>query len=184
MFLTFKCMLRSKTFFTLHKIQYALRKTMHISQGIIKDERKSKYNQLNLFRAKFEIHAGIWIKSNKIRQAAGKARKSFRRTFVILTSSFFFFLKVAFWLRKYPHTGVEINHACHPHAAQQSDPCFGVLWQQYGHVYPPCLVFSSEFSLSTQNALNNQTLQTILQSQALRDLSFGMQERPNMSQLR
>lgn len=96
----------------------------------------------------------------------------------------FFFLKVASWLRKYPHTGVEINHACHPHAAQQSDPCFGVLWRQYGHVYPPCLVFSSEFSLSTQNALNNQTLQTILQSQALRDLSFGTQERPNMSQLR
>ncbi len=46
-------MLRSKTFFTLHKIQYALRKTMHISQGIIKDERKSNitswiYSEPNL----------------------------------------------------------------------------------------------------------------------------------------
>lgn len=69
-------------------------------------------------------------------------------------------------------------------AAQRSDTCFGVLWRQYGRVYPPRLVFSSDFSLSTQNALNIKTLQTVLQSQTLRDVSFRTQERPSVSQLR
>lgn len=104
-------------------------KTIHISQGIIKDERKSKYIQLNLFWAEFKIHAGIWIKSNKIRQANRKSTQVFMHIVRLLSLRVAFFFEVASWLRKYSHTGVEINHACHPHAASLRCPAVGyLLW--------------------------------------------------------
>lgn len=87
------------------------------------------------------------------------------------------FFEVASWLRKFSHTGVEINHACHPHAASLCCPVVGyLLWCVMAAVWS-CLssvsgLFQWLFPLhSTQNALNIKTLQNILQSQTLRDLS-------------
>lgn len=120
--------LRSKTFFMLQKNKCIEENNTHLSGNNKRQKERVNisswiYSELNLkSMQEFELRVIKWGRQT------GKARKFFTRTVCLLSLRVAFF-EVASWLRKYSHTGVEINHACHPHAASLRCPAVGyLLW--------------------------------------------------------